>query len=169
MTIAPMSPLRGLGRREMAAFLGLTPQAISCRPSGAKTGRQTMAGFLGLTPQATPYRPSGAEDGRPFGAQNDRSDAYAEAQRRAVRAVGALLARLHRAGCFFRGQPEGLGVRATGEVVLESAAGLVVRRRFTGYWRRRDLRGLCRVVAEHHGSRTDQIRVLRGYVSVERR
>src|SRR5262245_31928781 len=37
-SVTVLSPLRGSGKLGRRRFLGLTPQAISCRPSGAKKG-----------------------------------------------------------------------------------------------------------------------------------
>lgn len=72
-----------------------------------------------------------------------------DAQREPVaRLAGAFLARLHAAGCFFRAAPAGLGVQDLGEpkIVLLDAAGLVVRRRWQGLWKRRDLWKVRRLV-----------------------
>jgi len=82
-------------------------------------------------------------------------------------AAGAFLARLHDAGCFFRGEPLGLAWRTRpGEaprLVLTRADGLVIRRWFRSFWKRRDLRCLFRAVCGKGGSRADWSALLAGY------
>jgi tRNA A-37 threonylcarbamoyl transferase component Bud32 len=82
-----------------------------------------------------------------------RPPAPAGCQPVAPLAAGALLARLHAAGCYFRGTPR---------LVLESADGLVIRRRWRGYWKWRDLRRLFREVSSSR-SRADWKALLAGY------
>jgi tRNA A-37 threonylcarbamoyl transferase component Bud32 len=67
--------------------------------------------------------------------------------------AGAFLARLHAAGCYFRGTPR---------LVLERVDGLVVRRRWRGYWKWRDLRRLFRELSSSR-SRADWNALLAGY------
>ncbi|MBI1915775.1 MAG: hypothetical protein HYS12_13730 [Planctomycetes bacterium] len=84
-----------------------------------------------------------------------------------LRQAGALLARLHAAGCYCRGMPCGLAVQTlVGQpprLVVDDAAGLCIRRHFRRQHARRDLAGLCRQLVLCGGSRTDERRLRRGY------
>jgi hypothetical protein len=68
-----------------------------------------------------------------------------------LRLAGVFLAQLHQAGCCFRRALSGLAVlddeEGSARVVLTSAAGVVVRRRFQFFWQRRDLWRLQRLVS----------------------
>jgi tRNA A-37 threonylcarbamoyl transferase component Bud32 len=81
--------------------------------------------------------------------------------------AGALLARLHEAGCYFRSVPSGLAIQTLGterpRLVIDDATGLCIRRHFRRRHARRDLAGLCRQLGLCGGSRTDARRLRRGY------
>jgi hypothetical protein len=70
---------------------------------------------------------------------------------RLMEEADALLDRVHRAGCYFRGGMDELAVVESGEgpahVALTGASGLVLRRRLRRWWRWRDLRRLARLTA----------------------
>jgi len=84
-----------------------------------------------------------------------------------LRQAGALLARLHEAGCYFRGVPCGLAVQRLDEqpprLVVDNAADLCIRRHFRRQHARRDLSSLCGQVVLCGGSRTDERRLVQGY------
>lgn len=83
--------------------------------------------------------------------------------------AGALLARLHDAGCSFQVGPLGLAMQVrrgeAGRLVLTRADGLVIRRRWGGFWKRRDLRRLVHQLCGHGGGRADWLALLAGYRS----
>jgi len=90
-------------------------------------------------------------------------------RREVLRQAGALLARLHDAGCYFRGESAGFAVRTSTagapRLVVDDAAALCIRRRFRRLHAQRDLFGLCRHLALCGASRTDELRVRRGYAA----
>jgi tRNA A-37 threonylcarbamoyl transferase component Bud32 len=88
-------------------------------------------------------------------------------RREVLRQAGALLARLHDAGCYLRSEPAGIAVQASEasapRLVVYDVAGLCIRRRFRRLHAERDLTNLCRHLALCGGSRTDELRIRRGY------
>jgi len=90
-------------------------------------------------------------------------------RREVLRQAGGLLARLHAAGCYFHGEPAGFAVQTSTtrapRLVVEDAVGLCIRRRFRCLHAQRDLSSLCRHLALWGGSRTDGLRIRRGYAA----
>jgi tRNA A-37 threonylcarbamoyl transferase component Bud32 len=97
-------------------------------------------------------------------------------RRQVVRAAGALLRRLHEAGCAIacrpRGGPAWLLRVATGAegpaVVLDTVEGIRLRRQLHPRRTRHDLRALRTVLVRAGGSRTDWMRFLLAYLDQRR-
>src|SRR5207237_42398 len=84
-------------------------------------------------------------------------------RRQLLRDIGAMLARVHRAGCVLSGNFDEVAVNSTSEPMLSGAANLRIRRRFSARAQRRDLQDLERHLRAAGCTRTDWLRVRRGY------